>query len=307
MTWAPGVEMMIKDRLCAEGGWIDKPNMTCFNLYRPPTIDRGNASEGRSPGSIMCARSIPTMPSTSSGGWRTGCSVPHEKINHALVLGGEQGIGKDTMLEPVKHAVGPWNFVEVSPPQMLGRFNGFLKSRHPAGQRGPRSRRHRPLAFYDHMKTYTAAPPDVLRVDEKNLREYSSSMSAASSSRRTTRPTASTCRPTIGGTTWLGRPARKETSSELLEAAVGLVRRTAAIGHVAAYLAELDLCAFDPKAPPPKTPAFWDIVDANRAPEEGELEDIFDKLGKQPDSDKIVRPDAFTLSDIVDHADLRVR
>jgi hypothetical protein len=23
------------------------------------------------------------------------------------------------------------------------------------------------------MKTYTAAPPDVLRVDEKNLREYS--------------------------------------------------------------------------------------------------------------------------------------
>ena len=27
-------------------------------------------------------------------------------------------------------------------------------------------------AFYDHMKAYTAAPPDVLRVDEKNLREY---------------------------------------------------------------------------------------------------------------------------------------
>src|SRR5262245_64326060 len=27
-------------------------------------------------------------------------------------------------------------------------------------------------AFYDHLKVYTAAPPDVLRVDEKNLREY---------------------------------------------------------------------------------------------------------------------------------------
>ena len=27
--------------------------------------------------------------------------------------------------------------------------------------------------FYDHMKAYTAAPPDVLRVDEKNLREHS--------------------------------------------------------------------------------------------------------------------------------------
>ena len=26
--------------------------------------------------------------------------------------------------------------------------------------------------FYEHIKTYLAAPPDVLRVDEKNLREH---------------------------------------------------------------------------------------------------------------------------------------
>ena len=28
------------------------------------------------------------------------------------------------------------------------------------------------FTFYDHTKIYTAAPPDVLRVDEKHLREY---------------------------------------------------------------------------------------------------------------------------------------
>jgi hypothetical protein len=39
-----------------------------------------------------------------------------EKINHALILGGNQGVGKDTLLEPVKRAVGAWNFLEVSPP-----------------------------------------------------------------------------------------------------------------------------------------------------------------------------------------------
>ena len=39
------------------------------------------------------------------------------------------------------------------------------------------------------------------------------------------------------------------------------------IGHVAAYLATLDLSSFNPKAPPPKTAAFWDIVDSDRAPE----------------------------------------
>jgi hypothetical protein len=53
---------------------------------------------------------------------------PEDKINHALVLGGAEGIGKDTLLEPVKEAVGPWNFNEVSPQQMLGQFNGYVSA-----------------------------------------------------------------------------------------------------------------------------------------------------------------------------------
>jgi hypothetical protein len=49
--------------------------------------------------------------------------------------------------------------------------------------------------------------------------------------------------------------------------------------YVAAYLRELDLATFDPKVPPPKTQAFWDIVDASRAPEDCELADVLDELG----------------------------
>src|SRR5262249_47811661 len=63
--------------------------------------------------------------------------------------------------------------------------------------------------------------------------------------------------------------------------------------HVAAYLAELDLSKFDPKAPPPKTAAFWAIVDANRAPEAGELADVLDDL---------MWPDAVTLTQILEKA-----
>jgi hypothetical protein len=62
------------------------------------------------------------------------------------------------------------------------------------------------------------------------------------------------------------------------------------IGHVTAYLRELDLSEFDPSAPPPKTPAFWDIVDASRAPEDAELADALDRLGN---------PDAVTLAAVV--------
>ena len=49
---------------------------------------------------------------------------PQDKINHALVLGGMPGIGKDTLLEPVKAAIGPWNFKEISPSHLFAPFNG---------------------------------------------------------------------------------------------------------------------------------------------------------------------------------------
>jgi hypothetical protein len=61
--------------------------------------------------------------------------------------------------------------------------------------------------------------------------------------------------------------------------------------HVAAYLMQLDIGAFDPKAPPPKTAVFWAIVDAGRAPEDAELADAIDLLRN---------PEAFVLADLLD-------
>src|SRR4029077_6096648 len=59
--------------------------------------------------------------------------------------------------------------------------------------------------------------------------------------------------------------------------------------HVAAYLAQLDINSFDAKAPPPKTPAFWEIVDASRAPEDAEMQDAIDALDA---------PDVLTLEQV---------
>jgi hypothetical protein len=74
-------------------------------------------------------------------------------------------------------------------------------------------------------------------------------------------------------------------------------------GHVAAYLAFYDLTGFDPKAPPPKTDAFWDIVDASRAPEDAELADVIDALSIDEDaSGEPVPPIAFTLAKVLEKA-----
>jgi hypothetical protein len=73
--------------------------------------------------------------------------------------------------------------------------------------------------------------------------------------------------------------------------------------HVAAYLRTLDLSLFDPKAPPPKTDAFWAIVDAHHAPEASELADVLDILGKEvPGGKEREWPDAVTILEIANAA-----
>jgi hypothetical protein len=208
---------------------------------------------------------------------------PADKINHALVLGGSQGIGKDTLLEPVKHAVGPWNFHEVSPTQLLGRFNNFAKSIilrvSEARDLGEIDR----FKFYDHAKIYTAAPPDVFRVDEKHLREQYV-FNCLGFIITTNHKTDGIYLPADDRRHFV---AWSNLSKD--EFAIGYWQRlwewyqTSGHGHVTAYLGELDITGFDAKAPPPKTPAFWDIVNANTAPEDIDLANLLDRM-KNPDA-----------------------
>lgn len=287
MTWAPGEPMLIRDRLIAEGGWIERAGVNCFNLYRPPTIELGDARQAGQ--WLDHVRRVFGDDATHVVMWLAHrVQRPAEKINHALVLGGGQGIGKDTLIEPVKRAVGPWNVSEVSPQHMLGRFNGYLKSVilrvNEARDLGDVSR----FQFYDHMKAYIASPPDVLRVDEKNLREYSvpnccGVVITSNHKADGIDPPADDRRHYVA---W-----SELTKGDFPEAYWSTLWRYYDEGgdrHVAAYLAELDLSEFDPKAPPPKTAAFWDIVDANRAPEDAELADVIDLIGN-PDATTILR------------------
>lgn len=290
MTWLPGAGKIVTDKLVSDGGWTDRSGCNVFNLYRPPVPSKGDAAQA-GPWLEHTQLVYPGEADHIVRWLAHRVQRPEEKINHALVLGGAQGIGKDTLLEPVKAAIGPWNFAEVSPQHLLGRFNGFVKSVilrvSEARDLGDVDR----FSFYDHLKTYTAAPPDVLRVDEKHLREYA---------------VFNVCGIIITSnhkTDGIYLPADDRrhfvawSSSNREDFDEGYWRRLyrwfqdGGNGHVTAYLRKFDLSDFDPKAPPPKTPAFWDIVASNAAPEDAEMADALDALET---------PDAVTIGQIVD-------
>jgi hypothetical protein len=293
MTWAPGLPMLVKNKLFADGGWIERNGVTVFNLYKPPTLEPRNAANADM-WLDHVSRVYPNDANHIVRWLAHRVQRPQERINHALVLGGPQGTGKDTLLEPVKRAIGPWNFSEVSPHHLIGRFNGFSKAVilriSEARDLGDVNR----FSFYDRMKTYTAAPPDVLRIDEKNLREY-----AVPNCCGVVITTNHKCdglylpaddrRHYVAWSDLSKDDFVKEYWSRLWN-----WYDSGGDRDVAAYLGELDITAFDPKAPPPKTPAFWDIVDASRAPEDAELADVLDRLGN---------PAATTLIQVQNKAD----
>jgi hypothetical protein len=104
MTWAPGLPALICDRLISEGGWIERQGCRVFNLYRPPTIEPGNAAEADR--WLDHVHRVFTDDAGHIVRWLAHrVQRPADKINHALVLGGAQGIGKDTLLQPAKAAV----------------------------------------------------------------------------------------------------------------------------------------------------------------------------------------------------------
>lgn len=289
MVWSPAHPLLIEDRLVAEGGWIERSGVTTLNIYLPPTIVAGDAAKA-GPWLDHIRRIFPEEADHLFKWLAHRVQRPGEKINHGIVLGGAQGVGKDTLLEPVKRAVGPWNFIEVSPQQMSGRFNSFAKSviLRVSEARDLGSDKDR-FGFYEHMKVYMAAPPDVLRVDEKNLREYSvfncCGVIITTNRKDSIHLPADDRRHYV---CWSDL-SKDDFSAKNWNELYHWYEEEDGYSHVAAYLRTLDLTEFDPKAPPPKTAVFWQIVETNRSPEESELADVLNRLNK---------PDAVTIAQI---------
>jgi Family of unknown function (DUF5906) len=291
MTWCPGMPTLIPNRLVVDAGWIEREGVANINLYREPRIQLGDARKAE-----PCLELAHTVFNDDDAHhviqWLAHrVQHPQEKINHALVIGSEtMGIGKDSLLEPVRHAVGPWNFQDIKPQTLLGEFNGFVKSVilrvSEARDLGEFDR----FSFYDHVKTYTAAPPYTLRVNQKFVQEYYvfNCTGLIITTNYKTDGIYLPAEDRRNYVAWSDR--RKEDYPPDYWNELYRWYEDGGFGHVAAYLAEFDLTDFDPKAPPPKTPAFWQIVGVNTPQENAELADVVDALGN---------PDALTLAQLM--------
>ena len=282
-VWAPGEPEIIADRVARNSGWRRQEGARCFNRYDAPEIEPGDPNEAL-PWIDHVRKVYPDNIDHIVKWLAFKVQNPGVKINHALVLGGSQGVGEDTILEPLRKAVGFANFHDISPTDMGGTFNRFVESVilrvSEARDLGENTRVNR-FAFYDHSKVYAAAPPMVIKCNEKHTRVYYvfnvlglvlttnhrfDGLYLPTDDRRHYVAWSELTKDDFAGDYWT-------TLWRWFDAGGS--------GHVAAYLRGLDLSAFDPKAPPPRTQAFYDIVQVSAAPENSELADAVDELQKE--------------------------
>jgi len=133
--------------------------------------------------------------------------------------------------------------------------------------------------LYDHTKNMLATPPDMLRINEKYLREYY--IVNCFGMVITTNHRDALYLPADDRRHYL---AFSERRTEDFDATFwndfwNWYKNEDGLKHVVALLHQYDLTNFDPKAAPRKTPAFWLMVETDRGEPHGELADAIDALG----------------------------
>lgn len=170
LTFRPGAGRVVEE---------DLPDLSgpCFNVWRAPKMrralpDKATAQEIE-PYLDLVAHVIPIEAEREHVlNWMAfTAQKPGEKIHHALVLGSRiEGIGKDTLLEPLRRAVGRSYTREIGPQHLAAPFNAWLMgAKLVVVQEMHNFERKETM---NRLKPLVAAPPDALPVNMKHRQEF---------------------------------------------------------------------------------------------------------------------------------------
>ena len=275
MSWQPGYPEVIEGMKSKEGYLEPDPKGRIYNLYQPSTA---LGTDGDVQPWLDHVRWLYPDEADHIIKWfAQRLQSPGEKVNHALVIGGKQGIGKDLMLLPVRYGVGASNFRELRPGTLLGDFTEWVESTmvvvNEARDLGDSDR----YKFYDHCKELIAGPPDTLRCNKKGLGAYyvPNVMGIVFTSNNKLNGLYIDADDRRHFVAWSAVSKREDNYYAHLADWLNMKGGKQA---VVGYLRRLDIQGWNPKAAPPKTEAWHQIVAANSNPDETAMGDALEGL-----------------------------
>lgn len=282
MTWAPGYpeRFQVKDLdptdFRAADCWL-------YNRYEPPQphTNIGDVTKWLN----LLQRLYPDDWQHIRNYCADSVQAPGRKCNHALVLGsGVHGIGKDTLLAPLRHAVGHRNFVIIKPSDLVDVTNPWVASRVvQVSESRDLGEGHNGISryeMYERCKDLAAAPPATLLCNDKYIRKHQVL--------NVLRLIVTTNHAVDGlyidpedrrhYCAW--SDAVKMTEEESME--IWEWYNNGGLDHVANYLSTFDLNAegWNRGAPPARTAWWHQLVDNGRPAEDDRFKDAIDRIGK---------------------------
>lgn len=291
MSWVPGHDAVIENTLIDDGGVKRKKGWRVANLYNPPQRPADGNPDDIRPWMDHLQFLYPDTYEHILDWFAHRVQKPGEKVNHALVFGGKQGIGKDTIIEPLTVAVGVDNFAEVSPKTITeDQFSGYLRAivlRVSEARDMGNENRH---AFYEAMKTIVVAPPSMLRVNEKHTKAYP--IPNVVGVLFTTNHRDGLYLPEDDRrhhVSWADGITKEDFPKEYFPALYGWYH-AGGFANVINFLERRDISGFDAMAPPPQTAAWRDMTLQSASAEDIDMASALEALGF---------PDVFAIQDVV--------
>jgi hypothetical protein len=169
-TWWPGLPRFIQHRIVTDRGALEVEGACTYNTYIQP--DHSRLRHNRNPDKwIEHVKFLFPDALEHEHFFDFAAHMvqkPHEKVNHGLVIAGNQGIGKDTALLPLRRGVGEWNTAEIEPDVINRQYNGYVKSvMLVINEVRPHDEDHKASNFYNQLKPLLAAPPEMTPMEVK--------------------------------------------------------------------------------------------------------------------------------------------
>ena len=171
-TWHPAEPMIIRDRVAKKGGLMPVPGKHMYNTYRAPEYEPTPAGATHEPwlSHLELIYPDPEEREHLLNWFAHTVQHPGVKINHGIVLAGDHGIGKDSLLHPIRLAVGEDNVESVNPEGLTSQFNPYVRSvLVTVDELGTEKTDYAAASLYNRTKTMLAAPPTMLSMNLKGL------------------------------------------------------------------------------------------------------------------------------------------
>jgi hypothetical protein len=152
------------------GELIPSPGAAIFNRYRHATLKLGDAQQAKP--WVDHVKKVLNKPGDADQFFNYMASIvqcPGVKLRFALLMGGEQGVGKDMAIEMCLPAIGAWNAGSIDPSALTNAFNEYVDNTLIRVSEAANAQDISRWALNEQLKVLIAGRPDICTVNSVPL------------------------------------------------------------------------------------------------------------------------------------------